>query len=508
MRGITLDFPGVRALDEVNLSVEKSEILALCGENGAGKSTLVKILGGCYPGGSFDGQIKIENLPVSFKGTREAEKAGISIIPQELALVRELSIGENLFLGREPKKKSGLIDWNLLHSEATSWLNQVGLRNVSSEEKIKTLGIGQQQLVEIAKAIAKRTAILILDEPTAALSEEEADLLFEILFRLKEKGITSIYISHKLKEVFRIADRIAVLRDGRTVATLPAAQWTEAEVVAKMVGRELKERFPEKKEDPSFRDLSVEKVLDVENFSLFEGEKPKLQNISFTVKRGEIVGVSGLMGAGRTELAMALFGVLGESGKKEGTVKICGRSVFLSSPREAIREGLFLVSEDRKRFGLVLEKDLEFNLTLSILDRLKKFFFLIDREKSFSLAEATANELQLKAPSLRSLANSLSGGNQQKVVLGKGLLSRPKLLILDEPTRGIDVGAKYEIYRLMRRLTEQGLAILMFSSELPEVLGMSDRVLVMREGRIVRAFEQGEATQEKVMKAATGCESE
>lgn len=491
--GITKDFPGVRALDGVHLTLLPGEIHALCGENGAGKSTLMKILSGLYPHGSFGGEIRIDDAPVSFRGIQDAERSGIAIIHQELALVGGMSIADNLFLGSEPFRRFGKIkkiDSLALHRESQQWLKEVGL-DVPPETRVDTLGVGAQQLVEIAKALRKQRSILILDEPTAALTETEAETLFGILARLRENGTTLVYISHKLPEVFRIADRLTVLRDGKTVKSAPIGEWTEEAVIREMVGRTLEERFPPREHNP---DAPGEPLLAVEHLSV----PPKLHDLSFTVRRGEIVGIAGLMGAGRTELALALFGA---EGKK--SLLLDGKKISISSPQEAIEAGIVLLTEDRKRFGLVLDAPIQTNMSLSILDRLRKGWFL-DEKAELLRTRAIAEELTLKASSLEAPAGTLSGGNQQKVVLGKALLTEPKLLILDEPTRGIDVGAKWEIYRLMNEWTLRGLGILMISSELPEVLGMSDRILVMREGRITGEFSRSEADQVSVMRAALG----
>ncbi|MGE5708002.1 MAG: sugar ABC transporter ATP-binding protein, partial [Bacteroidota bacterium] len=430
LTGITKDFPGVRALDGVDLILRPGEIHALCGENGAGKSTLMKILSGLYPAGSFEGEIRIDGTPVTFRGIQDAERAGIAIIHQELALVGGMSVADNLFLGCEPFRRFGTLqklDSFALHRESRKWLSEVGL-SVPPETRVDTLGVGAQQLVEIAKALQKERSILILDEPTAALSETEAETLFGILERLRANGHTLVYISHKLPEVFRIADRLTVLRDGRTVKSAPIGEWTEEAVIREMVGRTLEERFPPREAPEDSVPLLV-----VEDLSV----PPKLHEISVSVRKGEIVGVAGLMGAGRTELALALFGA---GGKTEFLLD--GKIVSIASPREAIEAGIVLLTEDRKRFGPVLDAPIESNLSLSILERLRKGWF-IDEEAERLRTRAIAEELTLKAPSLEAPVGTLSGGNQQKVVLGKALLTEPKLLILDEPTRGIDVGAKW-----------------------------------------------------------------
>ncbi|ANB56746.1 heme ABC exporter, ATP-binding protein CcmA [Anoxybacillus sp. B7M1] len=495
MMDITKEFPGVKALDRVSFKVKKGEIHALCGENGAGKSTLMKVLSGLYPVGTYSGTIRIDGQEVMFRHIVDAEKAGIAIIHQELALVKEMTVGENLFLGREPKK-FGIVQWDELYYEAEKWLKKVGL-DIAPQTKMQSLGIGQQQLVEIAKALAKQAKILILDEPTAALTESEVEILLGILEQLRSQGVACIYISHKMPEVFRLADSITVLRDGKSIATLSRTKTNEDQIVSLMVGRELTERYPYMKRNPQ------EVVLEVKHYSVWHKDKPMKVNhdIDLSVRKGEIVGIAGLMGAGRTELAMSLFGAY--EGKVEGEVWIEGKKVRIRTVQDAIREGIALVTEDRKRLGLVLGMDVKANTTLASLKNMSKFG-VINQNEELKWSQNYVQELRTKTTSLETPVGTLSGGNQQKVVLAKWLMAKPKILILDEPTRGIDVGAKYEIYHLMNKLAEEGVAIIMISSELPEILGMSDRILVMREGRIVKQFTHEEATQENIMMAATG----
>lgn len=496
MDKITKEFPGVKALDQVSFNVKKGEVHALCGENGAGKSTLMKILSGLYPTGTYSGDIRVNGEKKEFQGIKHSEEAGIAIIYQELALIPEMSVAENLFLGNEPLKY-GYIDSNKLYKDSIYWLEKVGL-DIKPNAKISSLGIGQQQLIEIAKALAKKADILILDEPTAALTDSEVAILINILERLRQDGVTCIYISHKLGEVFKIADTITVLRDGRTVGTNAASELNEDKVISMMVGRELTERFPEVEFSPS------EIILKVENFSVYDrnnGKKRVVDNVSFNVRKGEIVGIAGLMGAGRTELVSSLFG--GYTGKKTGEVFIDGKKVNIKSTKDAIEEGLSLVTEDRKGQGLIFNLDIKQNMTLSFLSWLSPKG-IINKNEEIKLSQKYVDELKIKTPSLETLVGTLSGGNQQKVVLGKCLMTNPKVLFLDEPTRGIDVGAKFEIYSIMKQLVAQGVAIVMVSSELPEILGMSNRVLVMSEGKITAEFSQHEATQEQVMLAATG----
>ncbi|OQM47171.1 xylose ABC transporter ATP-binding protein [Anoxybacillus sp. UARK-01] len=495
MMDITKEFPGVKALDRVSFKVKKGEIHALCGENGAGKSTLMKVLSGLYPVGTYSGTIRIDGQEVMFRHIVDAENAGIAIIHQELALVKEMTVGENLFLGREPKK-FGIVQWDELYYEAEKWLKKVGL-DIAPQTKMQSLGIGQQQLVEIAKALAKQAKILILDEPTAALTESEVEILLGILEQLRSQGVACIYISHKMPEVFRLADSITVLRDGKSIATLSRTKTNEDQIVSLMVGRELTERYPYMKRNPQ------EVVLEVKHYSVWHKDKPMKVNhdIDLSVRKGEIVGIAGLMGAGRTELAMSLFGAY--EGKVEGEVWIEGKKVRIRTVQDAIREGIALVTEDRKRLGLVLGMDVKANTTLASLKNMSKFG-VINQNEELKWSQNYVQELRTKTTSLETPVGTLSGGNQQKVVLAKWLMAKPKILILDEPTRGIDVGAKYEIYHLMNKLAEEGVAIIMISSELPEILGMSDRILVMREGRIVKQFTHEEATQENIMMAATG----
>ncbi|WP_139491184.1 xylose ABC transporter ATP-binding protein [Brevibacillus dissolubilis] len=496
MEHITKEFPGVKALDAVSFQVQSGEIHALCGENGAGKSTLMKVLSGLYPAGTYDGTIKIDGEPKRFAAIKDAEQAGIAIIYQELALAKELTIGENIFLGREPRRGFG-IDWDQLYYEARKWLEQVGL-HFSPDTMVGALGIGQQQLVEIAKALSKDAKILILDEPTAALTESEVETLMGILRDLRRRGVTCIYISHKLNEVFALADSITVLRDGKSIATRPASELDENKIISLMVGRDLTELFPRVEHTPG------EVVLELKNFTAYDPENPSkavIRDISLNIRKGEIVGIAGLMGAGRTELATAIFGAW--EGKKTGEMLVDGQSVHAKSTLDGIKHGIALVSEDRKRYGLVLDQSIKNNISLASLNRLSTSS-VIDANEEIRQSNHYVKELLIKTPSIETAVGTLSGGNQQKVVLGKWLLTEPKLLILDEPTRGIDVGAKYEIYNLMNRLVAEGMAILMISSELPEVLGMSDRIYVMSEGAVTAEFDWRDATQENIMQAATG----
>lgn len=494
MRGIVKEFPGVRALDGVTFSVKKGEIHALVGENGAGKSTLMKILSGVYPAGSFEGVINIKGADLKFADVKDSEAAGIAIIYQELALVKQLSVCENIMLGQEPAS-NGVIDWNKSMLKAARALQQVGL-NINPQTEIRRLGVGRQQLVEIAKALSKNAQILILDEPTAALSESEAENLLAILRELKAKGVTCVYISHRLKEVLKIADRITILRDGRTITTATAGDFTEDTLIAAMVGRELKQLFPAGKSAPG------PVVFELKNWSARDtGSDMAVENISFSVGKGEILGVAGLVGAGRTELAMSLFGAWGEA--VSGEMFLEGKKVAAKDAGRVINSGICLASEDRKRYGLVLIHDIKTNISLASLDRLSAYG-VIDHAAEAAEAEKYVKLLTVKTPSIEQKALNLSGGNQQKVVLGKWLMTGPRVLILDEPTRGIDVGAKSEIYAIIRDLAAKGVAVILISSELEEILGMCDRVLVLREGRIAGELSARDATQQKIMQYAAG----
>lgn len=496
MNAISKEFPGVRALDGVTMDLDEGEFHALVGENGAGKSTLMKILSGVHPHGSYGGTVKVRGAEERFSSVSDAAAAGIAIIFQELSLVKELTVGENIFLGREPSRL-GVIDWPELHRRANAVLSELNV-GIDSRARVSSLGIGQQQLVEIAKALSQDARILVLDEPTAALTESEVEALFEILARLKSRGVGMIYISHRLDEVFRMSDRITVLRDGRTVDTRRSAELSVDKVIAMMVGREVGEIFPSSTH--SFGDT----VMKVSALTACDPDDPSrkvLDGISFEVRAGEVLGIAGLMGAGRSELLMTIFGAW--RGRRSGAVEVGGRKVRIGSPADAIAAGLGFVTEDRKRFGLLLEQTIRENMVIAALKRISGRIFTHKSRETAAAASAMAS-LKVKAGSPSTVARALSGGNQQKVVLGKWLLADPKVLLLDEPTRGIDVGAKQEIYAEVNRLAREGLAIVMVSSELPEVLGLSDRILVLHEGKIAAEFSKSSATPEKVMAAATG----
>jgi len=492
---ITKRFPGVTALREVSFDLQPGEIHALCGENGAGKSTLIKLLSGLHPHGSYEGELRLDGRPAAFRTIADAQRHGIAVIYQELALVPELSIAENLFLGCEPRR-GALIDWEKLYTDARGVLASVGL-DLSAETPVGRLGVGQQQLVEIAKALGKQTRILILDEPTAALAEREVDTLLELLRGLRARGIACIYISHKLDEVFAVADRITVLRDGATISTHPAAATSKTGVIRDMVGREIRDLFPRVAHHPGAVLLRVDALRAAPSRDAAE----QLYGISFEVRAGEVLGIGGLMGAGRTELLMHIFGAWGA--RLGGTVELGGRPLPAGDPVGALARGLALVSEDRKRYGLVLERDIGFNLSLSSLGRLRRGL-LVDEEAEVRANQRFFASLRVKAPSLETVVGTLSGGNQQKVVIGKALMTEPRVVFLDEPTRGIDVGAKLEVYELVNRLTAEGKAVVLVSSELPELMGMSDRIVMLHEGTVGGEFSRDAATPERLLAAAMG----
>ncbi|MBK9766582.1 MAG: xylose ABC transporter ATP-binding protein [Chloracidobacterium sp.] len=496
MRSIVKEFPGVRALDGVSFTLNTGEFHSLVGENGAGKSTLMKVLSGVYPTGTYDGDILIDDRVREFKGIRDSETAGVSIIFQELSLVKELTVGENIFLGKEPSR-FGVINWTELYHKASNLLRELNL-DIDPRVKVGNLGIGQQQLVEIAKALSKDARILVLDEPTAALTESEVGTLFHILEKLRDRGVGMIYISHKLDEVFRLSDRVTVLRDGKTVGTHATADLTKDKVISAMVGREVGDIFP--KPEHEFGEMALE-VLGLNVFSIDRPDKALVKDVSFAVRKGEVLGIAGLMGAGRSELLMAIFGAW--KGVYSREILAAGRPIAINSPADAIAHGIGFVTEDRKRFGLILEQTILDNMTLAGLKSISGRF-VCNRTRETIAAGGPMKSLRIKANSTLTVAGTLSGGNQQKVVLGKWLLTNPKILFLDEPTRGIDVGAKQEIYAEINRLAKDGMAIVLVSSELPEVLGLSDRVMVLHEGRITGEFTRSEATPEKVMAAATG----
>ncbi|MFB9660918.1 multiple monosaccharide ABC transporter ATP-binding protein [Glycomyces mayteni] len=498
MRGITKRFPGVLALSGVELGVKRGTIHALVGENGAGKSTLMKVLSGVYPHGDFEGGIEFDGAPAEFRSIRDSEASGVVIIHQELALVGELSIAENIFLGNEQKKR-GIISWDRTNAEAARLMAQVGLQD-SPATLVEKIGVGKQQLVEIAKALSKDVKLLILDEPTAALNDTDSDNLLDLLRQLREEGVTSIIISHKLGEVLAVADRITVLRDGKSIETLDteADAVTQDRLIKAMVGRDLEHLFPP--HEPKTGKVFFE-VKDWTVHHPDQRQRVIVNGASLNVARGEIVGLAGIMGAGRTEFAMSLFGRSWGS-NISGTALMDGKAVQLRNVPEAIEAGLAYATEDRKHYGLHLDYDLRENFTLPGLHKLSKRG-VVDQDRVDSVSERLRKEFGVKAPSVHSLAGNLSGGNQQKIVLGKWVFTEPELLILDEPTRGIDVGAKYEIYELIHRLVDQGKGVLMISSELPELLGMCDRIYAMSAGHITGQVDREHATQEELMRLMT-----
>jgi len=497
---VTKRFPGVTALSDVSLQVRRGEIHGLCGENGAGKSTLMKVLCGVYPHGTYEGTVTYDGqeLRLGASSIRQALQAGIAIVHQELTLIPKLTVGENIFFGKEPRR--GLrIDWDKLYADTAALLAKYGLP-ISPFDVVERLGVGQMQMTEIAKALSEDARILILDEPTSALSEAEVEKLLEILRGLKARGVTCIYITHKLEEFFRVTDSVSVLRDGRHVTTQPTGELSLEKLVKLMVGREMKERFPKGHRVPG------EVCLRVEDLHAVDPDNPRrevLRGVSLELRKGEILGIAGLMGSGRSELVTTLFGEYGRITR--GRILLDGQPVVLRSARDAMAHGISLVPEDRKRQGLVLMQTILQNMGLPNLGRFSSFM-RIDQDAELAAVLKYWTALSIKAPTVHVPVESLSGGNQQKVVISKWLMSEPRVLILDDPTRGIDVGAKYEIYKLMNQLAEAGFAIIMISSELGEVLGMSDRVLVMWEGRSNGTLEIAAADQEKIMARATGVE--
>jgi len=496
MRGITKTFPGVKALDDVNLRVRRNDIHAIVGENGAGKSTLMKVLSGVYPHDTYRGEIRFDGELQRFQRIGDSERRGIIIIHQELALVPLLSIAENIFLGNEPAHR-GVIDWHTARARTRELLTRVGLDEPPSAP-VGKLGVGKQQLVEIAKALSKRVRLLILDEPTASLNERDSDALLQLLRELQGQGITCILISHKLNEITKVADAITVLRDGSTVETMDCREdpVSEERIIRGMVGRDLVHRYPER--TPEIGDVIFE-VRDWRVYHEQDAERLVIKGVNLHVRRGEIVGIAGLMGAGRTELAMSVFGR--SYGRRiSGRVLLDGEEIDVSTVGKAIGHGLAYVTEDRKAAGLILDEDIRINITLANLDAVSTSG-LIDNRREWMVANEYRDALRIRCSSLRQPAVNLSGGNQQKVVLSKWLFTKPRVLILDEPTRGIDVGAKYEIYTIINELARDKQGIVMISSELPELLGMCDRIYVMSEGRFVAELPAAEASQETIMRA-------
>ena len=495
MKEITKTFPGVKALDNVNLQVKEGEIHAVVGENGAGKSTLMNVLSGVYPFGSYTGEILYKGNLCKFGKIKDSEDEGIVIIHQELALVPYMTIGENMYLGNEKGNKAA-INWDETYGDANKYMAQVGLTE-SSRTLIKDIGVGKQQLVEIAKALAKHAKLLILDEPTSSLNEEDSKALLNLLLELKKQGMTSILISHKLNEIVYVCDNITILRDGASIETLDKYKddISEDRIIKSMVGRELTDRYP-KRENVNIGEVALE----VTNWSVDHpkySERQVVKDVSFNVKKGEVVAISGLMGAGRTELAMSIFGKSYGSNIR-GELLINGKVTRLRNVKEAIRHKLAYVTEDRKLNGLILGNTIKINTSLANLEGASKGG-VIDTDKEFMIAQEYCEKLKTKTPSVEQMVGNLSGGNQQKVLLSKWMFANPDVLILDEPTRGIDVGAKYEIYTIINSLVAEGKSVIMISSELPEVLGMADRIYVMNEGKMVGELDVKDATQEIIM---------
>ncbi|MCD8022956.1 MAG: sugar ABC transporter ATP-binding protein [Lachnospiraceae bacterium] len=496
MKSITKEFPGVKALDNVNLVVERGEIHALIGENGAGKSTLMNVLSGIYPHGTYEGEIYYNGELCQFKTLKDSEAKGIVIIHQELALIPLLTIGENMFLGNEKKNKFGFIDWDQTYSEAEKHMRQVGLHE-SAQTLIKDIGTGKQQLVEIAKAFSKNVKLLILDEPTSSLNDEDAKMLLDLLMEFKKDGLTSIIITHKLNEIIYCADKATILRDGSTIETLVKGvdEFSEDRIIKGMVGRAMDDRYPER-----VHKVSKEVGLEVKNWTVHHPLYPEKivdDNISFKVHKGEVIGFSGLQGAGRTELAMSIFG-RSYGTNISGEVYLDGKKVELKTPGQAIHNKVAYVTEDRKTNGLILGESIRFNTTLARLDKVCNNG-IIDGTAEKKAAEDMTKEMGTKTPSIEQMIGNLSGGNQQKALLGKWMFAEPKVLILDEPTRGIDVGAKYDIYCLINQMVDNGKSVIMISSEMPELIGMCDRIYIMNEGELCGEVDAKTTTQEEIM---------
>jgi D-xylose transport system ATP-binding protein len=501
MKGIIKDFPGVRALNNVNFEARSGELLALMGENGAGKSTLMKVLSGVWPYPTYEGDIFLRGKKVQFANTKEAEEAGIGIIYQELNLIPGLTVAENIFLDRQFTDSRGKINWNQTFSETQKILTDLGMNDIKPTDLVQNITVGKQQMVEIAKALSQNAKLLVLDEPTSALTDKEVKDLFRIIRKLKADGVCMCYISHKMEEIEQVADRIAVLRDGETIGGVtPIADITLDQIIARMVGRDIKDMFPKADFEPG------EITLEVNNLTVVNPDLPgafKVKNASFVARKGEILGISGLMGAGRTELVEGIFGAYPQH--TTGEVKLNGEKLNINSPKDAIEAGIALLTEDRKALGLFLDKSISFNTTISSLETISsKVLGIINDQQERKIVKEYVDQLGVKTPSIDTVIGTLSGGNQQKVILGKWLNSRPDVFILDEPTRGIDIGAKVEIYKLLNELVQQGVTIIMISSELPEVLGMCDRILVMCEGEIVSNFARDDAKKESIMAYATG----
>ncbi|MBU5349475.1 ABC transporter ATP-binding protein [Paenibacillus sp. LC231] len=498
MRNITKAFPGVKALDNVNLKVREGEIHSLCGENGAGKSTLMKVLSGVYPHGSYEGDILFKGSVCQFKNIKQSEDLGIVIIHQELALIPYLSIAENIYLGNERAEK-GIMNWNETMIGAKELLDKVGLSE-NPNTQVGSIGVGKQQLVEIAKALSKKVKLLILDEPTAALNEDDSENLLELMLEFKKQGISCILISHKLNEVSKVSDSITILRDGQTIETLDmrGGEVNEDRIIRGMVGRDLTNRYPER--TPKIGEV----ILEIKDWTVYheqQASRKVIDKVNMNIRRGEIVGIAGLMGSGRTELAMSVFGKA--YGRNiTGTLRKDGKEIRNQSITEAIENGFAYVTEDRKEYGLILMDDIKRNISLTGLSKLAKNM-VIDEREEILVAEDMRKKLKIKTPNILQKTGNLSGGNQQKVVLSKWIYAEPDILILDEPTRGIDVGAKYEIYAIINQLADEGKGVLVISSELPEIIGICDRIYVMSAGRLTGEVSREQASQETLMRYMT-----
>lgn len=499
MKNITKEFPGVKALDDVSFKVERAHTHCLVGENGAGKSTLMKVLSGVHPYGSYDGEIFIDGELQTYRSTYDSEKAGIAVIYQELALVPEMMVYENVFLGHELRHGIN-VDINETIKRTVSLLKKVGL-DVNPTAKIKQLGIGKQQLVEIAKALSRNARLIVLDEPTSALNESDSENLFDLLRELKKEGVTSILITHKLQEVISTADEVTILRDGQSVITLDNnnGEVNEDILIKHMVGRSIENIYPERKTK-----FTGEVIFEVRNWNAYDPriERTLLKDVNLKLKRGEILGITGLMGAGRTELARSFFGNK-DGYRVNGQMLFHGKPVAFSAPQRAIKAGIAYVTEDRKGDGLILIQDVKTNITIANIKRILINGLIIDDNAEIRDAREFRDSLDIRTPSINQKVLYLSGGNQQKVSLAKWLYVQPEVMILDEPTRGIDVGAKFEIFTIMNQLVEQGMSIIMISSELPEILGMTDRIYVISEGVVTGELLTKDADQETVMRYAT-----
>ncbi|MDR2209929.1 MAG: sugar ABC transporter ATP-binding protein [Spirochaetaceae bacterium] len=497
IQNLTKDFPGVRALEDISLKIERGEIHSLCGENGAGKSTLMSVISGVYPKGDYQGKVFYKGKETNYHSVKDSEKEGLAIIHQELALSPYLSIYENIFLGHM-QTTFGIINWNYYIQESKKYLEQVGLQE-PPETLVSKLGVGKQQLVEIARALSKKVDLLILDEPTSSLNDDESEKLLKLILEFKKQGITCVMISHKLNEILEVADTITILRDGRSIGSynVKEEKLTEARIIRDMVGRDLTHRFPERKSTPG------DTIMEVKNWSVYHPEYHGIRvvdNVSFFLRKGEILAFCGPMGAGRTELMMSIFG-RSYGYRSEGELYINGRALHLTSSKAAMKAGLGYISEDRKGLGLILIQDIKTNISNSSLEQVSRFG-IINTKKESMRAEKYRRELNIRTPSINQMARNLSGGNQQKVVVSRTLAADPDIFIVDEPTRGIDVGAKTEIYNILNDLTTAGKSIIMISSELPEALGMADRIYVMNEGKIKGVLTHEEASQEKIMHMA------